>query len=421
MKKLFSFIFCVLLCAPQAAGAQDLPMLEVQVQELRQMVKDLRDTVQKQQAEIADLRRAAPAGPSYTVPGPSAGPKYGTKALPEIGAVADVVYRSDSPKLDEEGADRVQVRELELTLGGAVDPYSRLDSTLAFTEDEGVDLEEAYLTRFELPLDLTARVGRFKPRIGKALSVHRDSLDTVDEPLVIQRYFGLEGMSKTGVDVTRGIDLPWPVVHQATFGVLEGGNGEEGTVFGSARRRPTIYGHLKNYLDIDDWTNLEIGFSDAIGSRDEDSEFEVNVFGIDGTLVRHLGPSSGLKLQGEIYNVNRTDSYFETSVDDGSGNLLFYADDYDGNVWGGYALADFRINERWAAGFRYDNVQLVDRPVDSPEHEDEGYTGYLTFYQSEFARWRAQYSHFDLTDGTDDNQVLLQGTFAIGEHKHKIQ
>jgi hypothetical protein len=45
----------------------------------------------------------------------------------------------------------------------------------------------------------------------------------------------------------------------------------------------------------------------------------------------------------------------------------------------------------------------------------------ITFYQSEFARWRLQYQRADLADGTDDNRFFLQGTFAIGVHKHMIQ
>lgn len=421
MKRFLSFfLLCACCLVPRPA---DAGTLEDEVRELKQIVQELKKTVETQQDEIRALKSAPPAPAIVTEPGPSSGPRLSPaqgRWNPDIGVVADVVYRSDTPKADEEGADRVSVRELELIFGSAVDPYSRLDATLAIGDFEEMSVEEAYLTRFALPLDLTARIGRFKPRLGKAIAVHRDSLDTVDEPLVVQRYFGAEGLSKTGVDVTRGIELPWPVLHEATIGVLEGGNGEEGTAFGSTRRRPTVYGHLKNYLDIDDVTSLEIGLSDAIGSRDEDSEFEVNVLGIDGTLIRHFGPSRRLKLQGEVFNLNRTDSFFETAVDDGAGNLLFFADDLDGNVWGGYALADFRIDAQWAAGFRYDNVQLVDRPVDALEHQDEGYTGYLTFYQSEFARWRVQFSHFDLTDGSDDNQVMVQGTFSIGEHKHKL-
>ena len=398
----------------QAWAQPDLGAMQSQISELSQMVRDLKQTVEKQQLEIAELRKDFPAQPPFAPDEDiTTSQRSGAQFVPEIGVVGDVVFRSDSPKTDGGGSDRVSVREMELILGGSVGPHSHFDSTIAFTDEGAVELEEAYFTGSELPLDITARAGRFKPSIGKVLAFHHDALDTVDEPLVIQRYFGAEGLSKTGVDFTKSMGLPWPVEHQLTLGILEGGNGEDGTAFGETKRRPTIYGHLKNYLDISDTTNLEIGLSDAIGSRDADSAMEVNVFGVDGTLIHHLNPNQNIKLQGEVFNLNRSESQLET-VDDTTGAI--FLNDVDGNVWGGYALLDFRIHSKWAAGFRYDQVQIVNRPADSPEQSDQGYSGYLTFYQSEFMRWRAQVSHFDLTDGSEDNQIFLQGTFTVGEH-----
>lgn len=328
-----------------------------------------------------------------------------TQWLPEIGVVGDVLYTQNSGKEDTEGSDRISLRELELVFGSSVDPYSRLDATISFSDTENPSMEEAYLTRFGLPFEITARLGKFKPKVGKALGVHRDSLDTVDEPLVIQEYFGAEGMNKSGLDFTKQFDFSWPVTQQFVLGFLEGGNGEEGTAFGDARRRPTVYSHLKNYVDLNDTTGLELGFSHMIGSRDEDSSFEVQVLGSDITLTHYFNANQNMKLQSEIFNLNRK----ETSG-------------YDGNLWGGYALADFRIHPLFSAGFRYDFVQPVDndRSV-NPNKEDVEYTGYLTYYQSEFSRWRLQFTHKDMITGKDDNTVYLQGTFAIGVHKHKLQ
>jgi hypothetical protein len=46
---------------------------------------------------------------------------------------------------------------------------------------------------------------------------------------------------------------------------------------------------------------------------------------------------------------------------------------------------------------------------------------FVTFFQSEFARWRFQYQYANLADGGHDNRFFLQGTFAIGVHKHSLQ
>jgi len=402
MRIFFLTLFCALCILNKPAHA-DEPLAN-QVAQLTKTVRELKFIVERQEREINELKAEKVSVSQAPVPAfqPSGSKSLQGRWNPNIGAVADTVLKLDSPKEDAVGADRLSVRELELILGSAVDPYSRLDATISFSDFEDASLEEAYYTHFGLPWDMTARLGRFKPYIGKAIPIHRDSLDTVDEPLVIQRYFGIEAYTKSGIDFKKPLDLPFGT-HEIALGVLEGGNGEDGTLFGNARRRPTIYSHLKNYFDVNDVTGLELGASYLVGSKDEDASFEVNVLGFDGTMIYRFADQRHLKLQGEAFYVNR--------------------EDFDNNrhLWGGYALLDFRFDPRWAAGFRFDDVELVNNPVKNPNSVDVGYTGYLTFYQSEFARWRAQFTHLDLANGQDDNQFLLQGTFAIGEHKHKLQ
>ncbi len=423
MKRLVSFILlCICCTAPQEkVYAADFAMLESQIVELRGMVRDLKVVVDAQQKEIAVLKGQAVAVTQSPTSSQETKRTLQGRWNPDIGVVGDIVFMSDSPKLDEEGADRVSVRELEIIFGSAVDPYSRFDAALAIADFEEMEVEEAYLTRFGLPLDLTARVGRFLPRIGKSIAVHRDSLDTVDEPMVIERYFGHHGFSKTGVDVTRALDLPTPFTHQITMGVLEGGNGEEGALFGETRRHPTVYSNLKNYIDLSDATGLELGLSHLAGSRDDDSSFEVNVVGLDGTLIHRYGDQRHVKLQSEAFFVNRTESFYPLEDDD-TGDITNQDLDDARHLWGAYMLADWRFHPQWATGLRFDDVQLIETDEDfsNPRQTERGYTGYLTFYQSEFTRWRVQYSHLDLTSGDDDNRVFIQGTIAIGEHKHKI-
>ena len=404
------FILILLSCCVMinTAFADEMSDLKEQVKTLTQTVQGLKSTVETQQKEINSLKESQNVTPSFQAQ--AAHPSSGGKFTPEIGAVADMAVDFEKSKFDTENANRVNVREVELVLGSNVDPYSRLDTTIAFTEDHTIDLEEAYLTRFGLPFDATARIGRFKPKIGKMLPVHRDSIDTVDEPLVIQRYFGDEGMNKSGVDLTNILDLPLPSVHQLTIGVLEGGNGDGGTAFGSATRRPMLYGHLKNYFDITDSTNFELGFSDALGSNDNDVSFKTNIVGLDATLRHVINANQDIKLQGETFYLDRREAEPTIGTTDPTGNF-----------WGGYGLFDFRLSSLWGTGLRFDYVEPIDRLLTDPNKAEIGYTGYLTFYQSEFARWRVQVSHIDKTTGENDNRVFLQGTFAIGDHKHKLQ
>ena len=142
---------------------------ETSKQAYEKRIQDLEDQLAKQSTQST----VVVAGGNRLIP---------AKWTPEIGVVADTVLKLTSSKEDTEGNNRLSLRELELVFGSNVDPFSRLDATISFSDTEDPSLEEAYLTRFGLPLNTTARIGKFKPKVGKALGTHRDSLDTVDEP-----------------------------------------------------------------------------------------------------------------------------------------------------------------------------------------------------------------------------------------------
>ncbi len=100
MKKFILFIFCVALLMPGDVSAQEPATLESQVRELTQMVRDLKQVVDRQQAEILELKAAsAPPVATQTVPGPSAGRPWISSRQgrwnQEIGVVGDVVFLSD--------------------------------------------------------------------------------------------------------------------------------------------------------------------------------------------------------------------------------------------------------------------------------------------------------------------------------------
>jgi hypothetical protein len=270
--------------------------------------------------------------PSVTTPAPSARPGRLGAALPEIGLLADLVATSSQDRADTEGNDKIAAREVELMVGGYVDPYSRLDATLAFSDFEEAAVEEAYLTYWGLPWGAKGRFGRFFPTIGKQAAIHRDQLPTVDEPILVRRYFGAEGYFRSGADLTRVFEGPWGTVLEPSVGVLEGGSGEGATTFGSARRQPTLYSHLKAFKDLSDAANMELGLSHLVGSRDADGRFEVNVLGVDATYLNALTPTTKLKWQGELYLQHR-DEAFAIHADTGA------TTHYDRHPWGRCSMA----------------------------------------------------------------------------------
>lgn len=397
--------------------ANNSSSLQQQIQQLTELVTQLDATVQGQQQRITALEQtnqtlqSQVGGPALTqVISASSSPGRIAQGLqvfnPEIGILADVVGRLSQSSEDAEGNDKLSVRELELIISHDIDPYSRFDSTITFSDFEDPVIEEAYITHWGLPWEVKARLGRMRPKIGKASAVHRDQLDTVDEPLVIQKYLGLEGLFRTGVELSGFLPLPWEsVTHELIGGVMEGGIGEGGTLFGSTRRRPSFYARLRNFWDISDASNLELGSTYLTGSKDEDGRFEVNALGLDATLTHYVTPNNKLKWQTEAYLQDRDET--DAGLQE--------------NPWGFYSLIDYRLSPRLGIGSRFDYVQPVDNAATSPRDADTAWSTYLTLHQSEFARWRVQYQHAELAGGGNDNLVFLQGSFAIGVHKHQLQ
>ena len=410
MKSVLLLMVGSVLCAQAAwadASVEELSTLRQQVQKLTDLVQQLNATVQAQQQRMAELERAntsprltAGVPPAAVVPSGGMGGANLSAFNPEIGVVADMLGQLSSSGRDEDGNGKVSVREIELVFGHPIDPYSRFDSTITFSDFENPDIEEAYITHWGLPGEIKAKLGRMRPKIGKASAVHGDVLDTVDEPLVVQRYLGKEGLFRTGLELTGFIPAPWTAVtHELTVGTMEGGVGEGGTLFGGTRRRPSFYAHLKNFWDISDTSNAELRATYLVGSKDDDAAFEVNALGLDATLTHYVTPANKLKWQNEVYLQHRSNT-----------------------PWGFYSLLDYRLSPRVGVGGRFDYVEPVDvDPTILARHADTAWSGSLTFYQSEFSRWRLQYRHTDFAAGGDDNAVFLQGTVAIGVHKHQLQ
>jgi hypothetical protein len=404
-------LFGMALPASADPPAEALDALRQQVQQLTATVQQLASTVQAQQQRISELERGpdpvTSGAPASAAPAASRGGGGSNLSAfnPEIGVVADLAGQLSESSADSEGNDKVSAREIELVFGHPVDPYARLDVTATFSDFEEVELEEAYVTRWGLPGELTAKLGRLRPKIGKASAIHGERLETADYPLVVQRYLGKEGLFRTGLELTEFVPAPWTAVtHELTLGAMEGGVGEGGTLFGATRRTPSYYAHLKNFWDVSEVTNAEVGATYLTGSKDADSDLEVRALGLDATLVHYVAPTNRLKWQSEVYLQRRGES-----------------SSFDTHPVGWYTLLDYRLSRRVGLGGRFDYVEPIDAdPTTLARGAETAWSGYLTLYQSEFAKWRLQFRHTDSAAGGDDNTIFAQAVFIIGVDRHPL-
>src|SRR6185503_15139179 len=156
----------------------------------------------------------------------------------------------------------LQMHESEASFQAIVDPYARADFFISFGE-EGVELEEGFITFPTLPAGILMKAGKFRAAFGKVNGLHNHILPWSDRPLVINNLVGgEEGIDDAGISVARLIPAG-TLFLEATGQVFRGDSGE---LFRSSKRGDLTYvGHLRAYHDISESTNVDLGASYSYG------------------------------------------------------------------------------------------------------------------------------------------------------------
>jgi hypothetical protein len=378
---------------------------------------------------VRELEKMQTAGADTTATGRTVGSQGSSnpRLLPDISAVGDFVADLSPKGSTQEGGERIAVREVEVAIQAAVDPYFRGDVFLGISDEEGIAIEQAYLTATALPAQLEARLGRFIMPFGKQLTTHRHDLHTVEYPYVIQTFFGPEGLKGTGIYASR-VFSPLGFYQELIATAVDrfGEAPEDLTVAEAPNKKLSGLGYsarLRNYWDISESTNLELSFSGITGKREQPIGFEVDeinavnrrqsVIAADVTyrwrpLQRGLYKS--LILQAEVMQQRNPKSVPPFAVPDLITELLIPT----GNFTGGYAFGRYQVTRRSFLGARYDFVKDPERDGANTR----AVSGYLQFFPSEFSKLMAAYERFMPGGGEKAlNRILLQATFAIGPHK----
>lgn len=351
--------------------------------------------------ELADLRAAAEAAGETTgaVPAPPAagdatfGSERNLNRLnPEISLTGDLVgFSTDRGREDFDG------REIEMSVQSALDPYSFTKWTFSFSPEEGVDIEEGYITYTGLPGGLTLTGGKFRQAFGQLNRWHLHALPQLDYPLALQTFFGEEGLAQTGLSASWLLPRPWATANELTLQLTDG----ESEAFGGESFTNLVgLAHLKNYWDVDDATYAELGLSGIAGTNGAGGDSRV--WGTDFTL--HWQPPARAKYR----EVTWRTELMRSERDDEEGVRR--------EAWGGYSYLESLVARNLYAGIRYDRVE---DPFD-PEHVRWGLFPNVTWWQSEYVRLRGEYGFLkdDLT-GEEENRFSLQLTWAAGPHKHE--
>lgn len=325
----------------------------------------------------------------------------------------------------------------EIFLDGAVDPYFKGVADLVFKLDKDnatdVELEEVYLTTTSLPWNLQAKAGQFFSEFGRINQQHPHAWDFVDQPLVIGRMFGPEGLRNPGARLSWLLPTPF---YSEFFLAAQNSNGD--TAFSFRNTADTFFGRMPVDRPVSNPGDLL--YVPRLVASFEPTDSQTIVAGLSGAF----GPNaSGTDTNTQIYG---GDLYWKWKPAWQAGGFPFVAWQTEllgrrfeaGPVsgthplpsqtlsdWGFYSQLLYGFTQRWVAGMRVDWVSNDDKglpPADSIGSRFR-WSPNLTFYPTEFSKLRLQYNYDhgqDLPNG-NDSSVWLQVEFLLGSHAaHKF-
>jgi hypothetical protein len=412
---LMTAFFLMFIAASPLAAQQDdrITRLEQQLDELLRQAQALRqelDALKGAEAPVEDLTSV-----DVTTPTPETADATATANEQDTAPLADVQTVENNPSAaatakalnpdisvigtflshagdNFEDRSPIALDEAEIALEAFIDPYAKGRFFIAITPEE-VDVEEGYAHFLTLPWGLTAKAGKTKATFGKANTWHTHTRPWVDQPLVVTRFLGEEGLADVGVSVSKSIDNPFGAFIEVTGEVYSGD--VEGS-FGRGAHNDLLYNaHLKLFRDVTENSNVEVGTSWARGTLPE-GEGHNRLAGVD--LTYRWKPLSRAIYRSLIARVEA---------------LASERSDFDGTLYGYYGSLDYQLARRWYAGARIDRA---DSFVDDERFSDRGASATLTFLPSEFSKVRAQYRRTRLGVGPSFDEFFIQLQFAIGAH-----
>jgi hypothetical protein len=334
------------------------------------------------------------------------------------------------------------LRNAEIALDGAVDPYFKGFANIVFKLDKnnetGIELEETYLQSTSLPENLQLKAGQFFANFGRQNLQHPHQWAFVDAPIILTRAFGPEGLRSIGGQLSWL--APTPFFTEASLGIFDG---QGGTAFGfrnpgeddgtGTRRfhgRATLDSNLRgpgdlvyvprvaSSFELNESQTLVVGASAAFGANETGSANHTQIYGAD--VYWKWKPANAHA--GFPFLAWQTEVLFErfaAGEDLEAGLPSETLEDY-----GFYSQLLWGFSPRWVAALRGDWASGNKGAFDAQDiyrGERTRVSPNLTFYPSEFSKFRLQYNYDHGQHFGEEHSIWLQVEFLLGAHgAHKF-
>ena len=298
-----------------------------------------------------------------------------------------------------------------------------------------IELEESFLQSTALPANLQLKAGQYFASFGRQNPQHPHTWAFVDQPLILGRAFGPEGLRGIGAQLSWL--APTPFYTELFLSVFDG---QGGTAFsfrnpgdpdaagvnryaGRATMDRTLRGaqdllfvpRLVSSFEFSETQTLLVGLSGAFGPNDTGPRNRTEVYGVD--FFWKWKPADAA--QGFPYFTWQTEALYRSF---GAGRDPLAPVPLPAETlrdYGFYSQIVYGFVPRWNAGLRFDYVTGNNAVFDAGDpYRGERYriSPELTFLPSEFSKIRLQYNfdHGDLF-GTA-HSIWMQLEFGLGAH-----
>jgi hypothetical protein len=415
---------CLGTAMPAAALAQPAPgappgkppdaaTLDARIKALSADLEDVKDQNTDLKSELADLKARQAANK----------PPASLNALnPQITAFLNGAMRVDDREVQTPGGvaidDRPFLRTAEFDFRAAVDPYADAVAILSL-EDEagtgfGADVEEGYVVVKRLPvlesapLGLKLKLGRFRAPIGSGNRIHMHDLPWTTRPLPIARLLGTEngeffesGFNPVGAEAE--VILPTVVegaVMELTGDVVDGG----GIAIADGQHdHPGYIGHYNLFFTVADTHDINLGLSGYY----QGGAHRAGLWAVDALYKWKplaAGEFNSVVVGGELFGADRRFTAMGPV-----GPIEARA-----TPLAGYGFAQVQLSWHTYLGARYDYAQ----DITDTHLATQLVAGYLSYYTSEFLRFRAGYEHrwSDIAVQDGVNSFIAEVNVVFGSH-----
>lgn len=315
-------------------------------------------------------------------------------------------------------APGLHYQEICMEMTSNVDVYLQSKAAFSATEEEGLEVEEAYVTTLQMPVPIVLRAGKMLNTFGRHNLYHLHHAAFAEPPMILNQVFG-EGLNEVSIEASYLIPASW--YSDFTVGVL---NGDNPFLFASDKQNDFAYlAHWDNLWDLSDEIAFRLGGSFLTGKKGlffqstdlvpVTENILSRTWGIDFYLKwkpLQFGRYRSLILQGEYINTT-------LEINGKSGDPLhgFFVQ----------ALRQFKL--RWWLQARFDWFNrspemhaYFPNPVELTYNKHQELSGKrisaaLAYVPTEFGAYRLQYNWIALGDEYEQ-QVIFQLNITIGSH-----